>query len=61
VVVAGLMAATRVTKRPMSDMRYVFYGAGGAAMGVAEMCVRQMRNEGLSEVFPIKKYFCEEI
>lgn len=48
VVLAGLLACTRVTKRPMSDMKYVFYGAGGAAMGVAEMCVRQMRNEGLS-------------
>ena len=40
VVVAGLLAATRVTQRPASDTRYVFLGAGGAATGVAEMIVR---------------------
>ncbi|KAI6173852.1 Malic enzyme [Aphelenchoides besseyi] len=48
VVVAGLLAATRVTQRKMRDTRYVFLGAGGAATGVAEMCVRQMESEGLS-------------
>ncbi|CAD5216490.1 unnamed protein product [Bursaphelenchus xylophilus] len=48
VVVAGLLAATRVTKRKMRDTKYVFLGAGGAATGVAEMCVRQMESEGLS-------------
>uniref|UniRef100_A0A183C2X5 Malic enzyme n=1 Tax=Globodera pallida TaxID=36090 RepID=A0A183C2X5_GLOPA len=48
VVVAGLLACTRVTQRRMSDTKYVFFGAGGAALGVAEMCVRQMESEGLS-------------
>ncbi|KAL3082599.1 hypothetical protein niasHT_019198 [Heterodera trifolii] len=48
VVVAGLLACTRVTKLRMRDTKYVFFGAGGAALGVAEMCVRQMQSEGLS-------------
>ena len=41
-VVAGLIAASRVTKLKLRDTRYVFLGAGGAATGIAEMCVRQM-------------------
>ncbi|VDD89888.1 unnamed protein product [Enterobius vermicularis] len=49
VVVAGLMACSRVTKKPLSQERLVFFGAGGAATGIAEMCVRQMLLEGLSE------------
>jgi malate dehydrogenase (oxaloacetate-decarboxylating)(NADP+) len=48
VVVAGLLSANRVTKKKMSDTKYVFLGAGGAATGVAEMCVRQMESEGVS-------------
>ncbi|KAI1726789.1 malic enzyme, NAD binding domain-containing protein [Ditylenchus destructor] len=48
VVVAGLLASAKVTKKKMSQTKYVFLGAGGAATGVAEMCVRQMESEGLS-------------
>ncbi|KAK0394843.1 hypothetical protein QR680_000963 [Steinernema hermaphroditum] len=46
VVVAGLLACTRVTKKKLSQKKFVFYGAGGAATGIAEMCVRHMQNEG---------------
>ncbi|GMT14521.1 hypothetical protein PFISCL1PPCAC_5818 [Pristionchus fissidentatus] len=49
VVVAGLLACTRVTKKKLSQEKIVFLGAGGAATGVAEMCVRQMQSEGLTE------------
>ncbi|VDM65462.1 unnamed protein product, partial [Strongylus vulgaris] len=49
VVVAGLLATTRITKKKLSQQKLVFFGAGGAATGVAEMCVRQMVDEGLSE------------
>ena len=63
VVVAGLLACARVTGKPLSQKKFVFLGAGGAAtgkylglfclfkmlhLGVAEMCVRQMQSEGLS-------------
>ena len=48
VVVAGLLSCTRVTKKKMSDTKYVFLGAGGAALGIAEMCIRQMQSEGLN-------------
>ncbi|WKX96426.1 hypothetical protein Q1695_012681 [Nippostrongylus brasiliensis] len=49
VVVAGLLATTRITKKQLSKQKFVFLGAGGAATGVAEMCVRQMMDEGLTE------------
>ncbi|PAV62954.1 hypothetical protein WR25_03856 isoform B [Diploscapter pachys] len=49
VVVAGLLATTRITKKRLGQQKIVFLGAGGAATGVAEMCVRQMVDEGLSE------------
>lgn len=48
VVVAGLLACARITGKPLSQKKFVFLGAGGAATGVAEMCVRQMQSEGLS-------------
>lgn len=28
-------------------MRYLFFGAGGAGVGIAEMCVKQMESEGM--------------
>ncbi|KAK6040950.1 malic enzyme, NAD binding domain protein [Cooperia oncophora] len=48
VVVAGLLAATRVTKQKLSEQKIVFLGAGSAGLGVAELCVLQMMDEGLS-------------
>ncbi|KAK6041409.1 malic enzyme, NAD binding domain protein [Cooperia oncophora] len=43
------MAATRITNRELHKHKFVFYGAGAAATGVAELCVKQMTEEGLSE------------
>uniref|UniRef100_A0AC35UGW1 Malic enzyme n=1 Tax=Rhabditophanes sp. KR3021 TaxID=114890 RepID=A0AC35UGW1_9BILA len=48
VVVAGLLATTKVTKKKLAQQKLVFFGAGGAATGVAEMCVKQMESEGLT-------------
>lgn len=61
VVVAGLIACTRVTKTPLSEEKFVFLGAGGAATGVAEMCVRQMQNEGLSEAEAADRIYMMDI
>ncbi|PIO70076.1 malic enzyme domain protein [Teladorsagia circumcincta] len=49
VVVAGLLAATRVTKTKLSQQKIVFLGAGAAGLGIAELCVTQMLDEGISE------------
>ncbi|CEF62385.1 NAD-dependent malic enzyme, mitochondrial [Strongyloides ratti] len=48
VVLAGLLSTTHITKKKLSEQKFVFLGAGGAGTGVAEMCVWQMESEGLS-------------
>ena len=49
VVLAGLYAASKLTKKPLSEQRYVFFGAGAAATGIADLLVEGMREFGLSE------------
>ncbi|VDD95671.1 unnamed protein product [Enterobius vermicularis] len=61
VVVAGIMACTRVTKKPLSQEKFVFLGAGGAATGVAEMCVRQMQTEGITEAEAADRIYMMDI
>ncbi|KAI5712807.1 hypothetical protein M8J76_007630 [Diaphorina citri] len=46
VAVAGLMAGRRVTGKKISECRFLFLGAGEAAIGIADLCVRAMQTEG---------------
>jgi malate dehydrogenase (oxaloacetate-decarboxylating)(NADP+) len=49
VVLAGLHAASKFTKRPLNEQRYLFFGAGEAGTGIADLLVEEMKNGGLSE------------
>lgn len=49
VALAGLIAAGRLTGRPLDDQRLLFLGAGAAATGIAELVVLALRKCGLSE------------
>uniref|UniRef100_A0A1I8BK30 Malic enzyme n=1 Tax=Meloidogyne hapla TaxID=6305 RepID=A0A1I8BK30_MELHA len=49
VSVAGLIAAARITGQKISDMKFLFHGAGTAAVGCAELLVEKMYSEGLSK------------
>ena len=49
VTLGTLLAACRVTGKPLKEHRIAFVGAGSAGCGIAEMLVRQMVEEGLSD------------
>jgi malic enzyme len=48
VVVAGVLAALRITGRTLRDQRVVLGGAGASAQGIANLFVSALRDEGLS-------------
>ncbi|XP_053686359.1 NADP-dependent malic enzyme-like [Sabethes cyaneus] len=46
VVVAGIYAAQKVTGKRVSDNNFLFFGAGGAAVGISDLLVKAMLIEG---------------
>ena len=48
VTLAGLLSAMRLLKTQLKDQKILFYGAGSAAFGIAEMIVQKMMQSGLS-------------
>ncbi|XP_059694503.1 NADP-dependent malic enzyme, mitochondrial isoform X2 [Haemorhous mexicanus] len=55
VAVAGLIAALRITKNKLSDQKFVFQGAGEAAMGIGHLILMAMEKEGISREDALKK------
>jgi len=49
VALAGLVSALRITGGRLADRRYLFVGAGEAGIGVGNVLVAALRDEGLSE------------
>ena len=49
VTLAGLLAASQVTGRRISEQRIVILGAGSSAIGISDQLVSAMMAEGLSE------------
>jgi len=45
VVLAGAMAACRITGQPLSEGRYLFYGAGEAGVGIADLLAYAIHEE----------------
>ncbi|MEZ4631307.1 MAG: oxaloacetate-decarboxylating malate dehydrogenase [Deinococcales bacterium] len=48
VVLAGLLAASRKTRRPLTDEVFVIHGAGAGGVGVARQIALGLMREGLS-------------
>ncbi|KAJ7408875.1 NADP-dependent malic enzyme, mitochondrial [Willisornis vidua] len=55
VAVAGIFAALRITKNKLSNQKFVFQGAGEAALGIAHLILKAMEKEGISRDDAIKK------
>ena len=49
VTLAGLMATQSITDRKLQDETLMFYGAGTAGMGIAELFVSALEKDGISE------------
>jgi malate dehydrogenase (oxaloacetate-decarboxylating)(NADP+) len=49
VAVAGLIAAMRITESKLSDQRVLFLGAGEAGIGIADVYVSALKEEGIPE------------
>jgi malate dehydrogenase (oxaloacetate-decarboxylating)(NADP+) len=49
VTLAGLLSALRITGRPLSEQRLLFFGAGQANIGSANTVVAALREEGVDE------------
>lgn len=60
VALAGLYAATRINGMKLSEMRFLFAGAGSAATGIGNLMVIAMQQEGLSREEAISRLaFCD--
>jgi malate dehydrogenase (oxaloacetate-decarboxylating)(NADP+) len=49
VALAGILGALRITGKPLGQQRFLFLGAGSAAVGTADLLVKAIRDEGLPE------------
>lgn len=48
VTLAGILSAIRITKRPLTEQRFLFLGAGEAGIGIADVIVTALTENGLS-------------
>ncbi len=49
VIVAGLLAASKATKKNITEQKFLFLGAGAASIGIASLLVEIMMLHGLSK------------
>jgi malate dehydrogenase (oxaloacetate-decarboxylating)(NADP+) len=48
IATAGFISISRLMKRPFTEQKFLFLGAGAAAFGIADLLVQKFRKDGLS-------------
>ncbi|OUC44034.1 malic enzyme, NAD binding domain protein [Trichinella nativa] len=48
VIVAGLLVGAKIANKPLKDQRFLFFGAGEAAIGIARLLCMALQKEGLN-------------
>ncbi|XP_035458127.1 NADP-dependent malic enzyme-like [Spodoptera frugiperda] len=61
VIVAGMFAACRITKKKFQDNIYLFLGAGSAGVGIANLICDAMVEEGISREEAISKIYMFDV
>jgi malate dehydrogenase (oxaloacetate-decarboxylating)(NADP+) len=49
VTVAGVLSALRLTKKPLREQKFLFLGAGEAGIGIGELLVADLVEQGMAE------------
>jgi malate dehydrogenase (oxaloacetate-decarboxylating) len=61
VAAATLLAAVNVTGVPLKDQRFAFVGFGSAGIGIAELLVSVIRDEGLTEREARERFYAIDV
>ncbi|CAH0674060.1 unnamed protein product [Spodoptera exigua] len=61
VMVAGMLAACRITKKKLQENVYLFLGAGSAGVGIANLLCDAMVEEGTSKEEAVKKIYLFDV
>lgn len=61
VATGGLLAASKFSKKPLSEQRFLFLGAGAAAVGIADLLVMHLMQEGKTEEEACKQFYMFDI
>ncbi|XP_065648453.1 NADP-dependent malic enzyme [Hydra vulgaris] len=57
VALGGLLASLKASRMKLPDHKFLFFGAGGAACGIAQLLVKALINEGLSKEEAVKHIY----
>ena len=61
VALAGVVASSRITGRPLKDSRIMFLGAGSAATGIADLMVTALVEEGLGRQQAVERLWFVDV
>jgi len=61
IATAGFISISRLMKKPFTDQRFLFLGAGAAAFGIADLLVKKFQKDGLTKHEALKRIWMFDI